>query len=530
MNRARIGNLLLLAALAAVMVALAMWQQEAWWNGATTSTRLTIAGLLVLGWLATLFIFMRPRKPSGASNADDDALLILWASQTGFAAQLAEHSRQSLQEAGIATRVLPIEAATPALLQRHTRVLIIASTTGEGDPPDHALGFAPSLQEVRLPNLSYAVLALGDHRYAQFCAYGRQLDEVLRHAGAQPLFDRVEVDAGDPAALRHWQQQLGQLAGGVTMADWVAPVYQPWSLTERRHLNPGSPGGAAYHLALTPPQDTDATWQAGDIVEIGPRHSPASIAEFLTSIGASGDEIIDVDDSRMPLRDLLARSLLPEVGASQECSAQVLTDTLKPLPHREYSIASLPSDGSLQIVMRRMLLPDGSPGLASGWLCDVAAIGAQIDARIRSNPNFHAPDLNKPMILIGNGTGIGGLRSHLKARMARGAQRNWLLYGERTRAADRLYGDELEAWLRSGGLTHLDLAFSREGDDPRYVQDALRMQTDRLRQWLNDGAVIYVCGSLQGMAPGVDAALVDAIGQEGVDALITAGRYRRDVY
>ena len=138
----------------------------------------------------------------------DDALLVLWASQAGFAAQLARHSAQSLNEAGVTTHVLPLEAATPALLQRHARALVIASTTGEGDPPDHALGFIAALGDARLPGLSYAVLALGDHRYTQFCAYGRQLDEALHRAGAQPLFDRVEVDAGDPAALRHWQQHL----------------------------------------------------------------------------------------------------------------------------------------------------------------------------------------------------------------------------------------------------------------------------------------------------------------------------------
>ena len=55
-------------------------------------------------------------------------------------------------------------------------------------------------------------------------------------------------------------------------------------------------------------------------------------------------------------------------------------------------------------------------------------------------------------------------------------------------------------------------------------------RTARLREWLDDGAVVYVCGSLQGMAPGVDAALADVLGQDGVDALVEAGRYRRDVY
>lgn len=529
MSRTRIGNGLLLVTLAGVILALAMWQREAWWSGAANATRIASSIFLLLAWSAIAIGYLWPRRREAAS-LDDDALLILWASQTGFAAQLADHSALSLREAGIPAHVLPLERATDALLQRHSRVLFIASTTGEGDPPDHALGFLPSLQGVQLHGLSYAVLALGDHRYAQFCAYGRQLDETLHHAGAQALFDRVEVDAGDPAALRHWQQHLGQLAGGATLVDWVAPEYQAWTLAERRHLNPGSPGGGAFHLALTPPLDTRVSWQAGDIVEIGPRHSPARVAAFLSAAGWAGDRPVDVDGRKMPLREILSRSLLPDVATARDTGIDELLRDLQPLPHREYSIASLPADGSVQLVMRRMLLPDGSPGLASGWLCDHAPLGGEINARIRSNPNFHAPDPARPMILIGNGTGIGGLRAHLKARLAAGAHRNWLLLGERNAAADRLYGGELEGWLQSGALTHLDRTFSREAGGPRYVQDALEENIDRLRQWLDEGASIYVCGSLHGMAPGVDAVMVRAIGQVAVDALVSNRRYRRDVY
>ena len=122
----------------------------------------------------------------------------------------------------------------------------------------------------------------------------------------------MEVDAGDPAALRHWQQHLGQLAGGAAMADWVAPEYQHWQLAQRRHLNPGSVGGAAFHLALTPPLGSKAEWQAGDIVEIGPRQSPSRVAAFLAAIGMAGEQDVLVDGAKQRLADVLARSLLPE--------------------------------------------------------------------------------------------------------------------------------------------------------------------------------------------------------------------------
>ncbi|MBA4681910.1 MAG: flavodoxin, partial [Pseudomonas sp.] len=111
-----------------------------------------------------------------------------------------------------------------------------------------------------------------------------------------------------------------------------------------------------------------------------------------------------------------------------------------------------------------------------------------------------------------------------------GQTRNWLLFGERNRACDFFCGDELQAALAAGELKHLDLAFSRDQADKLYVQDRLREQHQRLHAWLAEGAAIYVCGSLQGMAGGVDAVLRDLLGDEVVQELIEEGRYRRDVY
>src|SRR5690606_9951201 len=155
-----------------------------------------------------------------------------------------------------------------------------------------------------------AVLALGDSEYHHYCGFGRRLDHWLRDCGAQPLFDRVEADDADPAALRHWQHHLGQLTGCSDLPDWEAPSYRPWRLAQRTLLNPGSQGQPCFHLVLTPPEDTDALWQAGDIAEIGPR---------------------------------LAR------GGALE-------------PHREYSIASIPAEGAVHLLVRQMRREDGQLG------------------------------------------------------------------------------------------------------------------------------------------------------------------------
>jgi sulfite reductase (NADPH) flavoprotein alpha-component len=177
-----------------------------------------------------------------------------------------------------------------------------------------------------------------------------------------------------------------------------------------------------------------------------------------------------------------------------------------------------------------MYRPNGELGLGSRWLTQDAAIGQEILLRIRSNPNFHLPDHDAPLILIGNGTGIAGLRSLLKARVERGRRRNWLIFGERNAAFDGFYVDELEAWQAAGFLPKLDLVYSRDGGERRYVQQRLAESAAELREWVDDGSYIFVCGSLEGMAPGVHAVLVETLGTNTVQALTEMGRYRRDVY
>jgi sulfite reductase (NADPH) flavoprotein alpha-component len=157
-------------------------------------------------------------------------------------------------------------------------------------------------------------------------------------------------------------------------------------------------------------------------------------------------------------------------------------------------------------------------------------VGSSISLRVRRNSGFHLPVEPVPMILVGNGTGLAGLRSLLKARIADGQQRHWLLFGERNREHDFLCRDELQEWLISGDIERLDLAFSRDQAEKIYVQDRLRESADELKQWLADGAMLYVCGSLEGMASGVDQVLNDVLGAAEVEQLIEQGRYRRDVY
>jgi len=531
-SRATLGTLAMLALLALLAgLLLRLHLQEDWWPGAPLAShwRWATASLAAYAALCTL-LWWRGRPRDDVAREDEQApLLLVWASQTGFAQQLCERSAEVLRAAGVNVRVRGLHQVDAALLQQTTRMLLIASTTGEGDAPDHALPFLRRVmpQALALPHLHYGVLALGDRSYGHFCAFGHQLDAWLRRHGAHPLFDTVDVDNADPAALRHWQQLLGQLGGNVTeLPDWTPAHYQPWRLQARRQVNTGSPGAATWTVALVPADGVLPGWQAGDVVEIGPQHNPDEVDAWLARHARDGHAQVE----GRSLRDWLARSHLPVLADSVPAGDAALVAALKPLPHREYSIASTPAEGQVLLLLRRLLRPDGTPGLGSGWLCDHAALGGRIDLRFRSNPNFHAPAPEVPLILIGNGTGIAGLRAHLRARVEQGAARNWLLFGERTAAHDFHFGDDILGWQRAGMIARLDTVFSRDGGAHRYVQDRLLAELDTLRQWLRDGATILVCGSLQGMAPAVDAVIEQALGREGKEALIVAGRYRRDVY
>ncbi len=509
------------------------------WTGRIilTLSSLMMPLFFITGWL--LYLDRRrkkrqvhdARKGLGANHSDAPAWLIGFASQSGFAEQLAWQTAGQLQAAGLPVKVQPLGSVSQDDLSQTQHALFVVSTFGDGEAPDSARGFERSVlgQDLSLKGLNYSVLALGDRQYEHFCGFARRLHFWLTHQGGTPLFAPVEVDSGDSEALLIWQQQLGQLTGHAPAATWQAPQFENWTLSHRTLLNRDSAGSDIYLLRLTPP--ASQSWLAGDLVEVLPRNCPWAIEHFLAGLGLVGSDGVLIDGLAQTLNQALATRQLPDNRAHLVgLHAQALVNALVPLGTREYSIASIASDGVLELIVRQERHPDGSLGLGSGWLTEYAAIGSGISLRLRRNSGFHLPETPVPLILLGNGTGLAGLRSLLKARIADGQQRNWLLFGERNIAHDYLCQDELQGWLASGDLALLDLAFSRDQAEKIYVQDRLRESADVLRRWLAEGAAIYVCGSLQGMATGVDQVLHEVLGSEAVERLIEQGRYRRDVY
>ncbi|WP_026471103.1 PepSY domain-containing protein [Alkanindiges illinoisensis] len=511
------------------------------WQFLTMLAALSMPLFFITGWM--LYLKRRKQKKltlaaqqlSPLTGNGQSPWLVIYASQTGFAEQVAWRTAQSLQQANIPAQVISMDQLGIDQLKTATTALFVVSTYGQGEPPDHARGFAKKYlaQPADLSQLSYAVLALGDKEYqATYCAFGKQLDQWLEDGSANRLFDCIEVNYGSNIDLNRWHDALSSVTHTRLDSMVITKVFDEWQLQSREVLNPGSLGEPAFEIRLV--AQHDALWNAGDIAEIQPGNSDDIITAFLAKHELHAESQVQLHGKQMPLfKALRYLNLGFNVTASvpQKFGVQEWLEQLQPLPWREYSIASIPQDGYLSLVVRQNKIANGlNLGLGSGWLTAHAAVGQNILLRIRSNESFHAPDDNRPVILIGNGTGIAGLMSILKYRALHGFNRNWLIFGERQRERDYFFAQQLEQWHINQHLHTLDLVFSRDQPERRYVQHCLLAQKEQVQQWVEQGASIYVCGSIDGMAPAVDEALIQILGDATLEQLTLAGRYRRDVY
>ena len=424
----------------------------------------------------------------GPSGKIDEQIWIVYASQSGQAEAIARQSAQALSAAHRLVHLRRIDDDWMAEISAARYVFFVVSTYGEGSAPDHALRFSHTIvgggPRPEFRGMKYGFLALGDKNYPAYCAFGRQMDAWLQASGARPQFERIEVDKLDAESLSSWQQRLFELgASSIKIETPIKSSYASWRFIERRCLNNGSPGNPIYLVVLQAEGGVHSEWQAGDLVDV---------------LTPGGDGY-----------------------------------------PRAYSIANLPSDGRIELIVRKHIRDDGQVGQASGWLTEQAMPGDALPLKVRSNPGFHlAHDLLRPLILIGSGAGISGLRAHLQARekaiQASGhpaPQRNaWLFFGERSGRHDHLCQLEIEAWKRAQVLNKVDMSFSRDDPVTPYVQHNLLAQSKEVCEWIKHGAQILICGNAQKMAPGVDQTLRRMLGSDQVDMLFETGRIRRDVY
>lgn len=489
----------------------------------------------ITGWMLYLKrrkqkkLTLAARQGTTALPLDPNAKpwLITYASQTGVSEQLAWRTATALQEARQPVSVKAVQQLSLADLQQAEQVLFVASTYGTGEAPDLASSFEKKILSAKadLSHLNYAVLALGSQEYPDtYCSFGHRIDQWLQQNGAKQLFKTIEVDNANNEHIQQWTNALAHVTQFELQDMGIDKTFDQWTLSKRELLNPDSLGAPAFNIELVPQHE--AVWQAGDIAEIQPGNSPERIRAFMEKYRiAAGTQVPSLKQS---IEQALWNRDLTQVDPFD--SVDELLQQLPTLATREYSIASIPSQQVLRLVVRQQSDAQGQLGLGSGWLTQHTALNSPIALRIRKNESFHLIADNRPIICIGNGTGIAGLMSLLSVRNRQDYTQNWLIFGERQRAHDFFFEETIQAWLQMGTLKRLDLAFSRDQQEKVYVHHKLREQAEELKLWVAQGAVIYVCGSINGMASDVDQALIEILGESTVDQLRLDGRYRRDVY
>ncbi|PRY76605.1 sulfite reductase (NADPH) flavoprotein alpha-component [Yoonia maritima] len=525
---------------------------------------------------------------------------IIFGTQTGNAETVAESAANLARTKGFTPRVAEMDDISIDQLVAMQNLIVIISTYGEGEMPDNAHQFWDALSAStapRLESLNYGVLALGDTSYDAFCQAGKLVDTRLEQLGAKRLSDRVDCDVDFEDAAEAW------VANTIPDAGTAAPVAAPtpksvksgWGrknpyaakMIENRILSGTKSAKEIRHIGFDL-GDSGLKYEAGDALGVIPINAPDLVQGWLDRFGISaetdvngtaiGDQLSTQFEITTPSRDLI-RALEPLVEDNELSHviangdkealehflwgkdtldllnlkpdlaldpAQVL-GWLKPIQHRAYSISSSPNANPGEVhltvaAVRWMYENRPHRGVCSTFLSDLGAQGSTAGVFVSPNKSFRVPEDNSvPMIMVGPGTGIAPFRAFLQERHARGATgTNWLFFGDQHRTSDFIYEDEIGKFSKSGLLTRLDLAFSRDQSEKIYVQHRMTENGKDLYAQLEEGGYFYVCGDATHMAKDVDTALHHIIETQGgmtpeaatdyVNRLKREKRYVRDVY
>lgn len=415
---------------------------------------------------------------NSTANAADTVILV--GSENNSTWGFANTLHEALHKTGLRVHTTAMNQLATDYPQAE-RFFILTATYGDGDAPSSANQFLARLGQFKSPSkAAFAVLGFGDRQFPQFCKFAYDVEAALLAKGWQRLMDIDTIDRQSGQAFTRWGNAVGPLIG--------------------QDLN-------LVHTPKRPRTDAFTLTERDDYGEAV--QAPTSILRF-AAVPAQG--------LKGSLARLFGGAGLPhfEVG-----------DLLGVVPPgsaipRFYSLASKSGDGFLEICVRK--LPGG---LCSEFLHGLQ-LGGRMEGFIQLHPDFRPVAGKAPVILIGAGTGIGPLAGFIRNNT--GQHPMYLYWGGRDPASDFLYKPELDTYLADGRLTGLHAAFSRVKEGA-HVQDRVLEDAEQLRQLLEQGGQVLVCGGramAKNIAQALDEVLVPL--NLSVATLKAQGRYREDVF
>ncbi len=557
---------------------------------ASANQRAWLAGFLAgLDVASAGAIAPQPATPARPA----EPLTIVYASESGNSEKLAGDIAKSARKNGLKPTIIDMADLDLAELAAAKRLVVIAATWGEGEPPARAVRSYNELMgegAPRFDGVEFGVLALGDTAYAEFCAIGRKIDERLAALGGKRVVDRVDCDLDFAGPAAHWIGDAVKAltppnAGGrVIEVDFgLKPAASPSTdifeaeIIEHVDLNSSRSDKETIHLALSFDGAAPA-YEPGDSLELYPENDPAYVDELLKAAGLAGDDKLrsefiksrDVTTLSIKTAESYAAStghqyvkaLLADGHAKEWIAGRQLVDLIatfpialdaeklraltRPLAPRAYSIASsrreVGDEAHLLVsAVRYESHGRARKGVASNYVAEGLKRGGRVRVKLKPNKHFALPSSDRDIIMVGPGTGVAPFRAFVQERRATQAKgRSWLFFGDRTFTLDFLYQLDWQEALKDGALTRMDVAFSRDTPNKVYVQHKLWDQRSELIEWLDGGAHFYVCGDAKAMAKDVRAALVRAYAdvkalsaeaaEQAVVTLEREKRYLQDTY
>jgi sulfite reductase (NADPH) flavoprotein alpha-component len=440
--------------------------------------------------------------------------------------------------------------------------------------------FVHSSEAPSMEGVNFCVLALGDSSYRDFCKTGWDFRNRMLELGAREISPLVECDIDYEENAKRWvvesvsafekvlpktkKRKKKEFAFELNKRELEQGNAFYAKVLEKRLLTSEGFQKRTLHFSLSM-ENFGTKFYPGDSFGVYTANSRFLVDKLLKKLRFDGTHSVGREESSKLLKETLLNDYeitlvtpvvlkrYAEIAANQDLN-RLLSDEkkvnafcenhdvldlvtlfpgaytpesflscLRKLSPRFYSVASstlvFPNELHLTVgVIEYELKRRRHKGVCSAFLNERTEVGDFIPVFYEPNETFRLPEDNSiPVIMIATGTGIAPFRAFLQEREQKGASgKNWLIFGDRYSGSDFLYGDEMNYYQKSGVLTQMELAFSRDQDEKIYVQHKMQEKSREFFDWIDSrGALVYLCGNKRTMGKDVKNALKKIISLEG---------------